>query len=757
VRRLRAALALSLALTSGAGPVSAATQVQARLTASSIDVGGSTTLLVTASDASANVRDPVLELPDGIELLGRDRSQSFSWVNGKSASEVQFRYELGATRVGRYSIGPIRVTVGSQTFVSNAMPLAVSEPRPQRAGTGGRGPASLYVSVTPTNPYVGQLVQLKVQFVQRAALAEDSQYLPPATPGFWTEGWSEPRNHEAAEAGRAVVVIERAQRIYPLAAGAATVGQAQALITPAFGGNPYLGGALLQRMTVASDSFRVSVRPLPAGAPASFGGAVGRFTVAWAVDRAHTAEDQAVTVHLDVRGVGGLPLLQTPTLAAPDFEVFSSTTEDSLAPAGSAAPGRRSFVWTVLPKRSGKLRIPAPPFAWFDPELGAYRELSIPPLTLEVLSASGGASKDADDARFPSVFGAHRANPGTRGAWAWLAALSGLLVGAAVRIWRGAGAPDAHAGERAQAREYLRAVGLTHGPDFWRAADEAANWVEAQGKPMLRLREDIAAARYGGQRAAEEDVRRRIVERIGESVVPEPSAQPRRALAVGAALLAVAALYFALPQQGGGQWAQRATQADALARAGRIAAAEAEWARVWDDAPGDATLAARLAWARLQQSDLAGAVRWTLLGAEGEPRDAALGWSEARVREAGGLVGTRVERLPLRSLEWAVLAFALALGLSLGWPRRLASAALLALTLLAAAATPVSHWAQARRPLFVVRATTPLEGADLSLDAGQVVEHAGAAPAGRVRVRVGKDLQGTLPMDAVLPVRGASR
>ncbi len=746
-----------LALLLVASPLHAATQVQARLTTSSIDVGGSVTLLVTATDANANVRDPVLELPDGLELLGRDRSQSFSWVNGKSSSEVQFRYELGATRLGRYAVGPIRVTVGTQTFVSNALALEVTEPRPRRLGTGGRGPASLYVSVTPTNPYVGQLVQLRVQFVQRAALAEDSQYLPPATPGFWTEGWSEPRNREATEGSRNVVVIERAQRIYPLAAGSATVGQAQALVTPSLAGDPFFGGTVVQRMTIASDSFRVSVRPLPGGAPAAFGGAVGRFTVAWIVDRAHTALDQAVTVHLDVRGVGGLPLLETPTLTASDFEVFASTTEDSLAPSGSLAPGRRSFIWTLLPKRSGTLRIPAPPFAWFDPEVGAYREISIPPLSLDVISARGGANRDADDSRFPSVFLARGAKPGARGAWGWLAALAGLALGVGIRIWRGASAPDAHASERAQAREYLRAVGLARGPDFWRAADEAAYWVETHGKPVLRLREDIAQARYGGQGASEDDVRRRLVERIGESVRPEPSPLPRRALAIALGLLTGVAGFIAAPQHGPERLAERSLAADAMARSGKVAAAEAEWTRIWDEGPGDATLSARLAWARLQQSDLAGAVRWTLLGGSGEPRSAALEWTEARVREAGGLVGTRVERLPLRSLEWAALAFALALGLALAWPRRLRSAALVALTLLAAGATPVAHWAESRRTLLVVRATTPLEGADLSLDAGQVVEHVGPAPAGRVQVRIGKDLHGTLPMDAVLPVRGALR
>lgn len=745
-----------LAFAFGASPLHAAPQVQARLSATGIDVGGSVTLSVTATDASSNVRDPIFDLADGLEVLGRDRSQNYSWINGRSSSEVQFRFELGATRPGRYTIGPIRVGIGNQTFLSNAMSLNVSEPRPQQFGTGGRSPASLYVSVSPTDPYVGQLVQLRVQFVQRAALAEDSQYLPPATPGFWTEGWSEPRNHEAVEGGRNVIVIERGQRIYPLAAGRATVGQAQALVTPAVRGDRFFGGGA-RRMTIASDSFRVLVRPLPPGAPAGFTGAVGRYSPTWRVDRAHTAEDQAVTVHLDVRGVGGLPLLQTPTFAPTDFETFAAASEDSLSPAGSATPGRRSFVWTLLPKRSGTLRIPAPSFAWFDPGTGAYRQLTTPPLSLEVLSASGAASKDPAADRFPAVFVTQAVRAGGRGAWPWLAALGGLALGLAIRLWRGTTQPDEHAGERAQAREYLRAVGFAKGPDFWRAAEQSVAWVEGKGRPVLRLREDIDAARYGGHSAAEDDIRRRLVERLGESVLPEPSSAPRRAMAAGLGLLAVLAWWIALPQRGPEPMAQRVTQADALARQGQVAAAQVGWERLWDEAPGDAALAARLGWARLQSSDLAGSVRWTLLGAEGEPRDAALAWTQARVREAGGLVGARIPRLPLRSLEWAILASALALGLALAWPRRFESAALLSLAVLAVVAVPLAHQVAVRRPLFVVRATTALGGADLALDVGQVVEQIGAAPRGRIQVRAGRDVKGTLPVDAVLPVHGASR
>ena len=57
------------------------------------------------------------------------------------------------------------------------------------------------------------------------------------------------------------------------------------------------------------------------GPPAGFDGGVGDFSVRWSADRARTTRDVPITVRLDVRGIGNLPLLRTPDLRADDFEV----------------------------------------------------------------------------------------------------------------------------------------------------------------------------------------------------------------------------------------------------------------------------------------------------------------------------------------------------------------------------------------------------------------------------------------------------
>lgn len=202
--------------------------------------------------------------------------------------------------------------------------------------------------------------------------------------------------------------------------------------------------------------------------------------------------------------------------------------------------------------------------------------------------------------------------------------------------------------------------------------------------------------------------------------------------------------------------ARRARAADALARAHRTPEAEAEWRRLWDEGGGSAELGARLAWAALAQDRVADAAGWVMRARAGEARSSALGWAAERVREAGGLVGAPAPPLPLRSLEWAALAFALALGALLEWPRRWSVALLAGLALAAALAVPAQRARLVGTPLAIVRELTPLTGADLELEPGEVVAIERRA-GDRLRVRAGRGVSGEVPAAAVVRLWGRDR
>ncbi|HTM57613.1 MAG TPA: BatD family protein [Candidatus Udaeobacter sp.] len=744
----------SLVLLSGAPASSAdAPPIEARMLRTTLSIGESTSLeiLVRGNPAA----EPQFVMPAGLDLLSSGRMQNFSWVNGRGSSETVFRYEIAAAQAGRWSLGPFRVGLGGQVLVAPAIEVTVTAASTSISGGSG-GPAALIADVEPREPYVGQPVILRVRLVQRAQLAEDPQYVPPATPGFWSESASRPESYYAAERNRRVLVTETRTRLYPLATGVQTIGEAVAQLALLEAGSDdpsaWLAGRVPRReVVVKSTPIRVHVRPLPPGAPAGFDGVVGVLSARWSADRQRTSRDVPITARLDVRGVGNLPLAHAPALTSDDFEVFTAATDDSFAGSGQPTPGRRAFQWTLLARREGRLRLPTPRLVWFDPVKGEFRSLDVPALTVDIGPALAGGS--GTSAAFPLVFVENDVTPFARYPQPWAFGLAGVMLGAAFALLRAASRPSEDAGERARQRERLRAVGLAQGPDFWRAADEASSWLESRGRPVRAIRDSISAARFGGAAPDETRLRRQLIEQLSALLPAERRPLPLR---IAACAMIVAAIALVVLFRGGASdfasaGARELEIADTAARGGDMDRARAEWIRLWKEGAREAGLAARLGWAEIRSGSVGPAAAWVLAGEIGDPRDPGLEWVRQRVQEAGGLIGASGGRWPVRRLEWAILALLLGVAAGLLWPRRWVSLSLLFLTVAAAAMFPIQTYTLRHSGRAVVRAPVPLDSAGLELETGQVVRIV-ERQGGRVRATAGRGVTAWIPVRSVYAV-----
>ena len=147
---------------------------------------------------------------------------------------------------------------------------------------------------------------------------------------------------------------------------------------------------------VQSQRTSVSVKALPAGAPASFSGAVGNFTMDAQFPSERIAANSGATVTVKISGTGNLTFVQAPKLPLPtSFEQYNVKTTESINASSSGISGYRQFEYPFIARAEGTYDLEPVEFTFFDPQRMQYVTLKSKPLTLEITPDTRGGSGDA--------------------------------------------------------------------------------------------------------------------------------------------------------------------------------------------------------------------------------------------------------------------------------------------------------------------------------------------------------------------------
>jgi len=122
--------------------------------------------------------DRPMKYPDhkGLQVVGEQRSQNISYVNGKGVIEDGIILSFVAEKEGKYQIGAAKVVINGKTYTSKPISITVKEAGMahsnfRRSGV-NQQPVFLESKVSKTNPYVNEQVGLSVKLY-----AKDLSYL----------------------------------------------------------------------------------------------------------------------------------------------------------------------------------------------------------------------------------------------------------------------------------------------------------------------------------------------------------------------------------------------------------------------------------------------------------------------------------------------------------------------------------------------------------------------------------------------------
>ena len=199
-----------------------------------------------------------------------------------------------------------------------------------------------------------------------------------------------------------------------------------------------------------SQPLKLTVRPLPEGAPEGFDQLVGSFKIQGTLSAPDPTYEtgRAMTYQLDIRGRGNVSLLLAPELGLSDkFEVYEpQLIRDDQKVQNGNTEVHRIYEYTIIPHATGQQTVPAVSLPYFDPATNSYRTATTAPIRIEVAQGSNdvpqvGKAGEANssqrytpypyDAPAPTIVW----RPWSRAGWAYWLLYVLLLIGGGVAYW----------------------------------------------------------------------------------------------------------------------------------------------------------------------------------------------------------------------------------------------------------------------------------------------------------------------------------
>lgn len=361
-------------------------------------------------------------------LMGPTRSQQSSTqiINGNitSTNSITYTYILLANKEGNFSIPAATIIADGEQMISNAVKIKVLPADNASAGSnaknsgnsGQRAAASSGASVSNQDLFVTATATRTKVFEQEAFLLTYKIYtlvdvrlenikwtdfkgfhsqeveLPQAK---WQLEHYKGRNYNST--------VYRQFVLFPQQTGQLVIEPTRfdaAVIKPVRVDDPFdaffNGGSnyVEIKKTLTTPKLTINVDPLPAGKPQGFSGGVGEFSISSSINSQTVKTNDAITVKIVISGTGNLKLVSNPEIQFPkDFETFDPKVDNKVRLSKEGLTGSRVIEYLAIPRHSGKFKIPAATFSYFDVKSKSYKTLSTQEYEINVEKGEGNAEQ----------------------------------------------------------------------------------------------------------------------------------------------------------------------------------------------------------------------------------------------------------------------------------------------------------------------------------------------------------------------------
>lgn len=349
------------------------------------------------------------------------RSTSIQIINGKRSKSVQttYTYVLRPVASGRFNLPQASARVNGKDIYSTQASIQVaaagaassSSSQAQTSRQSGQSSQQsrsvgiedsdifLKMELSRSKVVVGEPIIATLKLYQRVNIGGFENVTFPNFNGFWSQEIEAPTNiefsREVYDGQIYNSALLRKFVIIPQQQGQIKIDPAEMVClvnirvspsgTSIFDG--FFDDYRTVRKKVSTGPVTINVSPLPEGAPASFGGGVGSFSISAKISRDSLKTHEAASLMVTISGRGNISLLEAPKVKfPPDMEVYDTKVSDKVDQNGLS--GSKYYEYPFIPRSYGDFVIDPVKYSYYDVDQGRYVILQTEPIPVTVARGS---------------------------------------------------------------------------------------------------------------------------------------------------------------------------------------------------------------------------------------------------------------------------------------------------------------------------------------------------------------------------------
>lgn len=332
---------------------------------------------------------------------------SVQFINGKQSSSYTctYTYVLMPRANGNFTIGAASISVDGK--VLKTKPLLIEVIAEKTSGSdhkrgANRDPENsiakddvlLMLKVTTDDLYKGETLRASLVLYSRVRVDGIESLTMPPFDGFWSQDLAINGTQSREEYNGRVYETYKINEwlLSPQSGGKIVIPEAVMtvgiqVVVEDNRYDPIFGGQQIYRVTreIKSKPITINVKEFPAGAPASFNGAVGSFALSSTMPAANINVNSSDQIEITLSGDGNFKFITAPKVTFPEsFEVYDTKTTDNYKLSAQGTSGSVTYTYPFVARSSGTFTIPSIEFSYFDPQANAYKTLATESYALEV-------------------------------------------------------------------------------------------------------------------------------------------------------------------------------------------------------------------------------------------------------------------------------------------------------------------------------------------------------------------------------------